>query len=95
MSTSAIVRVGFQSDTPANQAANDALVGHTQLPRYTGPFVRVNTAVYECAGKDPNEVLKALTRLLGVYRNHHTTIDFLSITLTDLDRYPDYPNEEE
>jgi hypothetical protein len=80
----AIVRTSFQTDSTANQEVHDALVGTPQSG--PGPFRRVNTAVYLATGEPDNAVLRALADLVSVLDQHHSTVDFLSVSLT---RVPD------
>ena len=81
MAIDAIVRVSFQSATRANQAANSALVGHLQNATGTGPFRRINTAVYQCSGAPDAEVGKSLALLGEALQTFSARIDFLSITM--------------
>jgi hypothetical protein len=81
MAIDAIVRVSFQSNTPANQAVNEALVGHKQDARGSQPFERVSTALYRCLDGDDTKVVESLGRLvrsLGIYSR---SVDFVSITV--------------
>lgn len=80
MPVDAIVRVSFQSNVQANQAANAALVGHQSQSTGTGPFQRVGTAAYSCAGGDDQSVAQAIAQLGGVLSSHHDAVDFVSIS---------------
>lgn len=82
MSIDAIVRVSFQTNPSANQAANQALVGHAQNAQGTGPFERVNTAVYSAHSKPDADVLQALSTLMTVISQPNVALDFLSVSLT-------------
>jgi hypothetical protein len=82
MAVDAIVRIGFQSSVLANQAANQALVGHTQNATGPGPLQRVNTAVFEVLMGADADVLKALQALNEVMVNHAGLVDFFSVSLT-------------
>lgn len=82
MAIDAIVRVSFQTNTAANQAANSALVGHAQNPTGPGPFARVNTAVYSAQAKPDADVVQALAALMMVVGQPGAALDFLSISLT-------------
>lgn len=77
----AIVRVSFQSSPPANQAANSALVGHTQNKNRPGPFTRVSTACYGCSVADETAVAAALASLGQALAKYATVIDFVSISM--------------
>lgn len=81
MPMDAIVRVSFQSRSKANRAANAALVGHPQKKVGRGPFRRVGTAVYSCAGGSDTSVGKALAELGGVLNHYSVYLDFLSIAI--------------
>lgn len=82
MAIDSIIRVSFQTSPKANQAANKALVGHPQDAKASGPFERINTAVYSASAKDDAEVLGALAELAKVMSEHSTAVDFLSVSLT-------------
>jgi hypothetical protein len=81
MPVDAIVRVSFQSSTPANQAANSALVGHAQNATGHGPFAKVNTACYTCSDANEVAVAAALAQLGQALVNYAAVIDFVSISL--------------
>ena len=81
MAVDAIVRVSFQTNIPANQAANSALVGHTQNANGPGPFVRVGTAAYSCHAGADVEVLSALAALGQALAANAATVDFVSVSL--------------
>ena len=81
MAIDAIIRVSFQSSTQANQAANNALVGHTQNSTGSGPFERVGTAVYSCVNANDAAVAQALADLGSALVTYNTNIDFVAITL--------------
>jgi hypothetical protein len=82
MAIDAIIRVSFQSDTPANQDVNEALVGHKQEATGPNPFRRVNTAVYSCTNGDDDSVKNALTGFVKAIGRHTYSLDFLSVSLT-------------
>jgi len=81
MAFDAIVRISFQSNSEANQAANNALVGHPQRKTGSGPFKRVGTAVYSCYDAQELQVALALSQLGNVLGNFALYIDFVSITI--------------
>lgn len=81
MPVDAIVRVSFQSSVAANRATHAALTGVPQ-GHGTGPFVKVNTAVYECIGGDEAAVVSALATLGQTLITHALVVDFVSISLT-------------
>lgn len=81
MPVDAIVRLSFQSNTSANQAANQALVGHTQNSAGPGPFVRVGTAAYSVNGGNETAVGQALADLGKALSDFATDLDFVSISL--------------
>jgi len=81
MAVDAIVRVSFQSNVQANQAANMALVGHVQNSRGVGPFVRVGTAVFSCSNAAELPVATSLATLGEALRTYAESIDFVSITM--------------
>ena len=82
MSTDAIVRVSFESDSEASKAANRTLVGHRRADSGPGPFVRVNTAVYLATACDDDDVLRALAEMLVVLQAKSEKLDFVSISVT-------------
>lgn len=75
MPIDAIVRLSFQTNSQANQEAQRAITS-------SGVFQRVNTAVFSTSKGDDEKVQAALEQLLGVLKNHSSTIDFVSLTLT-------------
>ena len=81
MPIDAIIRVSFQSSVPANQAVNQALVGHRQHRTASGPFAKVNTALYQCMDADDADVGRSLAALGEAYAAHVRSIDFLSVSL--------------
>lgn len=81
MPVDAIVRVSFQSNVKANQEVNLALVGHRQEPAGSGPFQRVNTALFECIEKPEIAVATALRDLGNTVLNHAEVLDFMSVTV--------------
>lgn len=81
MAINAIVRVSFQSSTNANQATNNALLGHAQNPTGSGPFARVGTAVYTCNGAAELPVAQALASLGQALVTYADGIDFVSVTI--------------
>ena len=81
MAVDAIVRVSFQTNVQANQAANSALVGHTQNAQGTGPFTRVGTAAYGCNGANDVDVTASLAALGAALAQFATYVDFVSISL--------------
>ena len=81
MAVDAIVRVSFQTNIPANQAANYALVGHTQNTNGPGPFVRVGTAAFSCNAGSDADVMNALAALGQALAAHSATVDFVSVSL--------------
>ncbi len=81
MAIDAIIRVSFESDVNANQAANKALVGHTQNPKGPGPFERVGTALYQCSVASDHDVGLALRDLGAALQQFSTTVDFVSISM--------------
>ena len=81
MAFDAIIRVSFQSSPAANQAANQALVGHAQDAEGTGPFRRIGTALYSMnAGRD-EDVATALAALGTALSEHASELDFVSVSL--------------
>jgi hypothetical protein len=76
-----IVRVSFQSSVPANQAANNALVGDPLQAQGPGPFVKVGTAAYSCQGKTEIEVTHALAALGAALMQYASVVDFVAVTL--------------
>ncbi len=78
----AIVRVSFQSNVRQNQAANRALVGHTQNKTGSGPFERVSTATYAATGPI-GSLVDAIAALVEVISNGKETLDFFTVTLTN------------
>jgi len=81
MPIDAIVRVSFQSEPRANQAANLALVGDRQESVGPGPFRRVNTAVYSCSGAPDIAVGRALADFGSALNEFSAEVDFASVTL--------------
>ncbi len=81
MAVDAIVRVSFQSNVLANQAANNAMVGHAQAATGGGPFERVGTAAYSCSNADELQVAQALAQLGQALVMHAPDIDFVGVTL--------------
>jgi hypothetical protein len=81
MPIDSIVRVSFQSSVLANQAANNALVGHPQNPTGPGPFTKIGTAVYSCTDAGELLVATALAQLGQALATHAADIDFVSITM--------------
>jgi hypothetical protein len=81
MAVDAIVRVSFQTNVPANQAANTALVGHAQNAQGPGPFTRVGTAAYSCNAGADADVMAALAALGQALAAHAATVDFVSVSL--------------
>lgn len=81
MPIDAIVRVSFQSNVQALQAANSALVGHPQNTTGTGPFKKIGTAVFSCSDADELPVAKALATLGAALQTYAGDIDFVSITM--------------
>ena len=81
MAIDAIIRVSFNTKVHANRAANQALVGHPQAAKATGPFERTGTAVYQCEGADDAAVGAALARLGQQLNAFADKIDFVSISL--------------
>lgn len=81
MAMDAIVRISFESNVYANQAANKALVGHATWARRTGPFERVGTALYQCRQANDHEVGEALERLGTALKEYSHSLDFVSISL--------------
>lgn len=81
MAIEAIVRVSFQSDTSANQAVNNALVGHAQNDTGPGPFQRRGTAAFTCNDADDVSVAQSLVNLSQALVDHATSVDFVGITL--------------
>jgi len=81
MPVDAIVRVSFQTNVQANQAANNALVGHTQNATGPGPFERVGTAAYACSNAADAAVGASIASLGQALQQHATTVDFVSISL--------------
>jgi len=75
------VRVSFDTDIPANRAANKALVGKPQGKRGSGPFEKVGTALYMSSGRKSAEVGAALADLGVVLRDHAASVDFVLVTL--------------
>lgn len=82
MAIDAIVRVSFQSNVRANQAANNALVGHVSESTGPGPFERTGTATYSANSQPDENVHDAIAALMVAVRQHHADLDFLSITLS-------------
>ena len=81
MAIDAIVRVSFQSSVQANQAANNALVGHTQDATGSGPFSRVGTAAYTCHGAQELPVAQALASLGQALVTHASAIDYVNVSV--------------
>lgn len=82
MAVDAIIRVSFQTSVKAHQAVNKALVGHPQNASGSGPFSRVNTAVFSCNNAADDAVDAALRRMLVALAEYQQKVDFLSVTLT-------------
>ena len=80
MPVDAIVRVSFQTNVPANQAVNNALVGHPTKATGTGPFQRVGTAAYACSNAPENPVLGALAAVSQALQQHAAVLDFFSVS---------------
>lgn len=85
MAVDGIIRVSFQSNTPANQAANKALVGQTQGNIGSGPFAKIGTAVYTCSNAHPIAVAQSLADLGEVLLEFADTLDFVSISIAKRD----------
>ncbi len=81
MPADSIVRVSFQSNVPANQAANTALVGAPEAQTGTGPFEKVGTAAYSAAQASEIDVATSLAALGNALLHHANSIDFLSISV--------------
>jgi hypothetical protein len=81
MAVDAIVRISFQSNVYANQATNQALVGHAQNASGSGPFTRVGTAAYSVNGGADVAVGRALAELGQTLSTFATDLDFAAITL--------------
>lgn len=81
MAVDAIVRVSFESDVSANQAANKALVGHPQDAKGPGPFERVGTALFQCTLAPDHAVGSALADFGAALRQFSTKVDFVSISM--------------
>lgn len=81
MAVDSIVRVSFQTNPSANQAVNQALVGHAQDPTGSGPFTRVGTAAYTCRGGAEVAVMSALDQLGRALSKFAVDVDFVSITV--------------
>ena len=81
MPIDAIVRVSFQANVNANQAANQALVGHVQNANGPGPFARVGTALYAVRDGADNVVGNSLADLGMALSQFSAHIDFVSISM--------------
>lgn len=81
MAVDAIVRIGFEGVTKANQGANKALVGVAQGDTGPGPFRKVSTAAYSCAGASDVDVATAIATLGGVIAQYSADLDFVSISI--------------
>ena len=82
MPIDAIIRVSFQSEVPANQAANKALVGHQSNATGNGPFQRLNTAAYVCYQAPDADVHQSLHALFSAINTHSAVLDYLSVSMT-------------
>jgi hypothetical protein len=80
MAVDAIVRVSFDTNASANQAANKALVGHAQNARATGPFERIGTAAYSCSNASDLAVAQALGLLSAAVIQYSGSVDSIAIT---------------
>jgi hypothetical protein len=81
MPVDSIIRVSFQTNPQANQAANTALVGHTQNASGPGPFARVGTAAYSCSNAPELAVGSAIAQLGNALKDFASDLDFVSISL--------------
>ena len=81
MPVDSIVRVSFQSNTRANQAANSALVGHAQNATGTGPFTRHGTAAYSCSSTSEAAVGASIAQLGQAIQQFSSDLDFVSVSL--------------
>lgn len=81
MPTDSIVRVSFESEPRANQAANNALVGHAQNATGSGPFERVATAVYTCSNAADASVGASIAQLGQALQQWAHVLDFVSISM--------------
>ncbi len=81
MPVDAIVRVSFQTNVRANQAANSALVGHTQNATGPGPFQRHGTAAYSCSNVAEAAAGAAISQLGQAVQQFASDLDFVSISL--------------
>lgn len=93
MAVDAIVRVSFETDTPANQAANKALVGHAQEWIATGLFQKVGTAAYACSNAKEVDVAHALAELGKALLRYADSIDFVAISVARRHPAPRPPKE--
>jgi hypothetical protein len=91
MPIDSIIRVSFEGHPPANQAANNALVGHAQNAVGPRPFRRIGTALYSCNGADEIPVAQCLQDLGNALADHADLIDFVSITLARRPAVPAVP----
>ena len=82
MAIDCLIRVSFQSDANANQGVNEALVGDKQAAVGSGPFQRVNTAVYRAVAGVDADVIAALNDFVAQLTNHSGVIDFVGMSLT-------------
>ncbi len=78
----AVVRVSFQSETEANQAVNNALVGHPQDATGNGPFTKEGTALYRCTGTEDDDFKKALSQLVQAVNSHIYALDHVFLYIT-------------
>ena len=85
MPVDAIVRVSFQSNIEANQAANEALVGTVQGNQGARPFTKVGTAAYTCSNAPSQEVGQSISDLGDTLNNYANDIDFVSVSLAHHD----------
>src|SRR5258706_13359529 len=81
MPIDASIRVSFQSNTQANQAANQALVGHPQNKSGNRPFVKVGTALYTCRDAAESDVAESIALLGSVLSNFPRSIDSVWVSI--------------
>ena len=88
MAVDAIVRLSFQSNPSANQAANKALVGNAQEASGSGTFQRVGTAAYSCSSQDDGKVALSVFEPGKAILEYHEDLDFLSISYVRKNDHP-------
>lgn len=79
-----IVKISFESDATANNAARTALTGGI-TPSYSRPFTHVGTGSYSAQSVGGSDLADAMTRLAKVLDTHSSSIDSVSIQIVKRD----------